>query len=255
MKPYYIYAPPFSWSSAGIIVMHRLAHELRNKGCEVYINTEEQNPNYPPINVLRHIDVDGIAVYPEIVHGNPFCCKNVVRYILHIPGYWGGPKTFNESDLLFVYDDEWNRVAGLNLPDERILTIMCVEEQHFPNYGWKRDRDYYFIGKGRNLNLHPQTAKFFGGKEDFKTTPQRKAMVDNLNKCKDFYTYDTACGINEIAGLCGANVVVIEDKDNINGYKMQSFILEKNIRMRYDDFNTRMHKHLDNFIKITQGRN
>lgn len=253
MKPYYIYAPPFNWSSAGIIVMHRLANELRKKGMEVYINVHEQNPNYEPIPVPDSIDVhNSIAVYPEIVWGNPYGADVVVRYILHIPGYWGGPKEFDENDLLFVVDDEWNRVSNLNLPPERVLAVRAVEEVDFPNYGWERDRDYFLVGKGKNLGLHPKDAIDFGERTAFQTPEQRKALVDNLNRCRNWYSYDVVCALNEIAALCGANITMYQDISDIK-YRPPKHLFEDGIREVYKKYNEIMYRQLDKFIEITQG--
>ena len=125
MKCYCVYAPPYTISSAGIIVMHRLAHELAERGMDVFMNTDRQNPKYPFLPLAHQWchrqREEKIAIYPEIVHGDPFYAGTVVRYILNVPGRCcNGPTSFPSSDLLYAYSFVWIKESGLPIPMDNI---------------------------------------------------------------------------------------------------------------------------------------
>ena len=87
-----IAAPSYNESIGGSIVLHKLCHilnkvgypsqlttlpKLNGNGTEFYINKEYDIP------IAENIDIENdIILYPEIIRGNPFGAKNVVRYIL-----------------------------------------------------------------------------------------------------------------------------------------------------------------------------
>ena len=96
-RPYYVEAPPYRRTSAGIKVLHLLCHTLNLIGEEAYVTTDSVNPalRTPTITaevVRRHLEagVEPIVVYPEVVKGNPRNARSVVRYLLNRAGMIGG---------------------------------------------------------------------------------------------------------------------------------------------------------------------
>lgn len=278
MKPYCIYAPSFRITSAGVIVMHRLAHELRNRGLEVYINTNIQNPAYPPLPVIgtfppknNQITDKFIAVYPEIIRGNPFGCRTVVRYILNVPGrYCHGPKSFAKSDILFVYGEEWNKLAKLGLPPERILFIPSIDLNEFYDMHVPRKGKLYFHGKNKKA-YHPitETALPLGGRTAFVSFESRKMLRERLNECELLYSYDNATAMIDIARLCGCPVMLIPDPSYPKvmpstisaaglcyvGDMPESLLMKSDmnkVRNGYIQAEKIMQDRLDGFIKVTK---
>ena len=84
-RPYYIDAPAYRRTSAGIRVMHLLCHALNSIGEEAYVYPTETNPtlNTPlvtPEISARHKAAgrEPIVIYPEVVPGNPRRAASVV---------------------------------------------------------------------------------------------------------------------------------------------------------------------------------
>jgi len=205
MKPYYVYSPPFDRSSGGIVVMHKIAKDLSSKGCEVHLKDVVLDKLYQTDwPNMAH----GIAIYPEIVHRNPFGCKTVVRILLSIPGMWGGPTDFSPYDLLYVYSKMFN--SKIHMPENRILYVPCLDLNVFYDQGKSRSWVGYYRGKGTQPDLHEIShASPLGGKESFRGEARQAALCDLLNRCRLLYVYDYCTCITDIARLCGCPVVVI----------------------------------------------
>ena len=161
MKPYFILAPPWDNVSAGGVVLHSLGQYLHHAGAEVYMGLQryEQNPNwiiFPCIDEYKDDRKDTIAIYPEILNDNPFQCGKTIRYLLHIPGYFGTPANFPSDDLLFVYSRFFNQ--RIKLPEERIVNIPCLNPDVFYDRNLVRRNKYFYIGKGR-INLDHENLK------------------------------------------------------------------------------------------------
>lgn len=146
--PYYIVAPDFRESSAGIWVLHALCHALNSAGHEAYlVAAGETNPDWitPVVDARiseRHAaaGLSPIAVYPEIVAGNPLEAKVVARYILNVPGFFTGEGMQEQpGDLLYYYSEQFigdQDPAGLDF-----LTLPTVDPALFrPDPDRPRDR-------------------------------------------------------------------------------------------------------------------
>jgi O-antigen biosynthesis protein len=266
MKPYYVSAPQFNLGSAGCVVMHRLAHELRLRGMEVYLSTRLQNPRYEALPVSNDWGHDAascphrpgsIAVYPEIVHGNPMGGSVVVRYILNKPGRFGGPASFPETDLLFVYSDFWNRESGLDLPEERVLMIPSWDTDTFFDMRLNREGCLHYRGKGRQPD-DPEASRYPSVSEMIRINVGPEGQIklrETLNRCERLYCYDNATVFAEIARLCGCEIILIPDpqfkgasQPKLPDTRDRSELIRANLWLEM-----RMQKRLDYFIEITQG--
>lgn len=111
-RPYYIDAPPYRRTSNGILILHRLCHELNNAGYEAYVSTNITNPDWWTPTLTDEVRArhkasqsNPIGIYPEIRTGNPFATPVVVRYLLNYPGLLGGPENFHASDYLLAFTE------------------------------------------------------------------------------------------------------------------------------------------------------
>ncbi|WP_164084910.1 glycosyltransferase [Pseudazoarcus pumilus] len=110
--PYYIVAPDYRDSSAGVRVMHHLCHMLNSCGEEAYVigaQSFDARLKTPPLSAsvsarhAREMRVP-IAVYPEIVSGNPLNSSVCVRYMLNKEGVINGNSMHaGPNDLFFYY--------------------------------------------------------------------------------------------------------------------------------------------------------
>lgn len=136
--PYYIASPNFAQNTSGPRMLHTLCHMLNELGYEAYITSEIASPwlHTPRLTseiVIKHKTTGRvpIAVYPEVVNGNPLQAKVVARWILNQAGHLGGDSTFASTELLF-YWDEWVLKGATNA--ERLF-FPSVDTRLFNAYG------------------------------------------------------------------------------------------------------------------------
>jgi hypothetical protein len=272
MRSYLIWAPAYDNASGGIVVLHRLAVELRKRGEKVFINTGVQNQKWPLIplmpNNMQTYD-KAIAVYPEILNGNPFYASTVVRWLLNIPGVCGGPASINDyekTDFFYIYDCLFNSKIGL--PEENILHCPHIDldvfyDKHLPRVG----RAVY-RGKGTQPDHPLANYPLIGGKESFRGDEGQARLCELLNRCSLLYVYDPATAITDIARLCGCPVVVIPDgsysKEDYGwttggiGYGVEeaaiarATINSEKMRADYEEVERKFQLQLTRFIELTQ---
>lgn len=119
--PYYLVAPAYRDTSSGIVSMHYLCHMLNLNGREAYIygtdvvNPALKTPLHDPMVARRHM-AEGkvpIAVYPEVVSGNPLGCAVVARYMLNFESFISGKgMEATASDLMFYYAERLAEARG-----------------------------------------------------------------------------------------------------------------------------------------------
>jgi GT2 family glycosyltransferase len=136
-SPYYIYAPDYTHSAAGIRCLHYLCHALNALGEEAYIaparikNPKLRTPALTEEVVLNHFRAGRtpIALYPEVISGNPFSAPIIARWLLNKPGHLGGEIQYNPYDLVFYFQD-WCLPDGM---EGEILTLSTVDFSIFNN--------------------------------------------------------------------------------------------------------------------------
>ncbi|MBN9424432.1 MAG: hypothetical protein BGO63_02315 [Candidatus Accumulibacter sp. 66-26] len=237
-RPYYIYAPDYVRISAGIKALHLLCHYLNKMGEEAYVHTQQTNlklrtPLLTDEVRKRHaaIDAQPIAVYPEILHGNPLNTKHVVRYILNHPGLLGGPKTFDDSELLICYHSEFqNDVSKIN--NQLILTTPTIDITIFNNEdnGHDDKRSGYLIYPGRYSKAREEHPDLFdkGTVITYQWPQTHEELAALLRKSTALYCFSNSAIAAE-AVLCGCPVVIMtspftvrpkdfHDPDKIDGF-------------------------------------
>lgn len=207
MKPYMIHTFPWYDGSAGEKVLHMLAKALWERfPNDTFVLADKQGKlNIPTVSQCSAPRVDCIGIYPEVTHGNPLECGTIVRYLLNVPGVFGGPASYLPTDVLFIYHQFFNNKVGL--PENRILTTPYVDTKVFYNMGLERAGRLYYQGHGRvygSLNV-PNIGNGWkhNGEEG------QKALAVTLNKCELLYSFDSITAMYEIARLCGCPVIIM----------------------------------------------
>ncbi|MER2541395.1 MAG: hypothetical protein ABTQ26_19310 [Azonexus sp.] len=217
-RPYYILAPDYARQSAGTRAMHLLCHLLNRSGEEAYIATRItapglQTPLLTPEIELRHKKADArpIAIYPEIVFGNPLNVRSIARLILNHPGLINGPQSFPESELLFFYNPEY----ATTLPERppHLLQIPLIDTTLFNNDENPRDgnRSGILIYPGRfdeATERHPEL--FNHGTvitSEWPNTHPELACL--LRSSKYLYCFSNSA-IAQESVLCGCPVIFME---------------------------------------------
>lgn len=230
MSPYVVVTPPYYDSSNGVRVLHRLVHELRERGYKAYC-TAKPNPlwNEKKVNP-DDITQDFIVVYPEIFLGNPLGLHKIVRWALNKPGALDGTGREFKDGLQFSWYKKYL--------DKPLLTINTIEPELFTK-GTNNQFDCFYVNKGRSKKRLPELE----GLREIVNLPSRKAYSDLLKQTRIVYTYDDDSQLIYEAMLCGCRVIVVPEK-----IELDKKIYDK----RYLEYNKLHKSQLDNFIKLTQ---
>lgn len=154
--------------------------------------------------VFPKIDKNTIVVYPDIVFGNFFHAKNVVRWLLYYNRY--DYSSYGKDDLFYAFREEFN---DLNLnPEKNILNIAHFDLELYRKYNYeKRHGKCYVIRKGKDRDDLPN--KFDGIVID---DLSEKEKVKVLNISEYCICYDTQTAYSTIAAICGCISIVVPEK-------------------------------------------
>jgi glycosyltransferase involved in cell wall biosynthesis len=218
--PYYIYAPDYRRTSAGVRVMHMLCDALMRSGHEAYVTGNVLNPELMTphltdevVKLHRAQGLEPVTVYPEIVDGNPLNARVVARYLLNRPGFIEGSGKFGEEDILYAYSRD---LLMPGIPDDRVmmlppfdLTVFC-----FPDSPEKRmsGKVCYYRGRHGDLYIDPSLLPPDAVEITAQWPASWEEMADLFQQCETFY----CCGSSALgaeAALCGCLCVVIVDED------------------------------------------
>lgn len=240
MKKFIIYAPPYDENSGGSIALHKICHLLNSSGREAfiypYLPTFEicvsninnidyyRNQIYSNINSSYNFvtnknfitpvifpnaeDVaseDMIVIYPEITAGNPLKAKNVVRWMLHTPGFHTGEIHFGNNELYFFHGE--NNRNGFCHPFSHISNVM-LDIMHIPTdlYAGSSNNKKgiaYCIRKNKNPNfIHDLDGSIcIDGKSHLE-------ISKIFAQCKTFISYDPYTLYSTLAVISGCESIV-----------------------------------------------
>ena len=278
-RPYYIDAPAYRRTSAGIRVLHLLCHALNSIGEEAYLYPTETNPalNTPlvtPELIERHkaASREPIVVYPEVVPGNPRKAASVVRYVLNRAGLLGGDSVYADTELIFGF--------GLNaLPDgaapQNILFLPPIDTAIFNNqdnpYDHQRSGTLLYPGRHQAaLSQYPQLAAE-ATLITYSWPESHEALAELLRRSEVVYCFESTAIAAE-AALCGCPAVILpspffngvalsEAEIGRNGIALNDSPEEVAFAQRtvgkmwdaYQAAETRFWSQLDHFVATTQA--
>lgn len=152
---------------------------------------------------LPIVDHKTIVVYPEIVYGNFFHARKVVRWFLSYNRY--DQNAYGENDLFFTYRDVFND-SKFNPENRRLCTpYFNLELYKKTNYG-NRSGKCFVIRKGKN---RPDLPKDFDGIIIDEMLEEEKVAV--FNECEYCISYDTQTAYTTIAAICGCTSIVVPE--------------------------------------------
>lgn len=157
---------------------------------------------------------DYIIIYPEVIWGNPFRIKNVVRWLLYHHKYYEDKNTFDKDDYFISYRKIFNDPI-LN-PRLNTLLISNFDKSLYRQYNYsERKGNCYIVRKG--INREDLPAQFDG--PIFNNNMSDEEFVKILNECKYCYSYDTQTFYCSIAAVCGCiPIVILEPGKEISDY-------------------------------------
>lgn len=206
-----VLAPDYTGGSGGSVALHRLCDLLNARGCDASIVPLEAagivNPSWrtPVIERTGALPDDTIAIYPEVVVGNPLGARRVVRWLLNRPGRLNGGRAMQEraEDLLVAYDPQIDR----SLP---VLWVPIID----PTVFFPKDRPgrgrLLWIGKGevpseldRSVTTHVT-----------RSWPATKAdLADALRAADVFVTCDWLTALIGESLMCATPVVLVDGQE------------------------------------------
>lgn len=197
---YLIWAPVYDSTSGGIIVLHRLCHELRKIGQEAYVTTDKLSSDLDTPTLNKPIE-NFTVIYPEIVFGNPLNAPHIVRWVLNKPGLIGGPKTYGPEENVYTFSKLFYKTD-----DDHVLMLPPLDLNVFYDKGEVRNQGLFYVGKGGatpRLDI-PGLLEITRG-----TAQNPQNLSDILNHATVLYCYDNITAMADIARLCGCPVCII----------------------------------------------
>jgi GT2 family glycosyltransferase/glycosyltransferase involved in cell wall biosynthesis len=272
--PYYIYGLDYQQSSAGIRVLHYLCHALNELGEEAYISADVtsqflRTPKLTKKVISKHAQAGRvpIAVYPEIVAGNPFKAHLVARWLLNKVGHLGGEAYYELNEMLFVYQKKYAPEGWVSHP----LYVPAVDGRIFNNLDNSCD------GERKGACFYAHKYLVFGGVlthhvigatslcQDILRSHEE--IADILRHSEVLYCYEPSAIVTE-ALYCGCPVVIIPSDYIANNYDYQ-YLKGPGVEVAFDEnalaraketlneFNVRLHSvhaelTLRKFVDLTQ---
>lgn len=225
-----VYAPSFDENGGGVIALHKLCDLLNKNGEKAFLvpflrkeysliniirvfknilfyKTSKSLRTPVSYNILQNYGDEFVVIYPEIVSGNPLNAKNVVRWLLHKPGFHTGEINYGKNDIYFFYQVIFND-STLNPYDDHLLTVLWVRDEIYKqtNFG-ERKGVCYMLRKGKNRKIIHDTENSIlldGRSHD--------EVAKAMNECEYFISYDMETMYSQYAVLCGCKSVVIPEK-------------------------------------------
>jgi GT2 family glycosyltransferase len=215
---YYVFAPDYRTNAAGIRALHYLCHALNESGHEAYVypatvlNPYLRTPRLQPEIVLNHYATGRtpIAVYPEVVPGNPMHAPLVARWLLNKPGHLGGDKAYAKNETIFYFDpwvvkDTDLRAWHLKVPlvDRRVFN-----NENNPDDHRRRGACYYahkFLAAGGKVRDEHRNGAVSLCQDQF-IGPEEIAAI--LRRSEVLYCYEQSSIIAESL-YCGCPVVIV----------------------------------------------
>ncbi len=280
-RRYIIFAPSYSEISGGSIVLHKLCALLNDLGYESYLyplfNTFELNNVNSIYTCFRYIKSkllfslkkyeinmnfntpifkggmsfitdDDIVIYPEITFGNPLQAKNVVRWLLHQPGFHTGNIYYGKGELYFKFNsaiDDFNYPNSITSEINLKIIHYPLEHYNMENTSFLREGTAYCLRKGKHKkNQHDLEDSILIDDKSHKEVSKIFKKIDT------FISYDTYTAYSIFAVLCGCKSIVVPD-DNITKEEWYPNDNDRN-GIAYG-FNNKEIEHATNTAKLVQS--
>ena len=210
------YSPLYLPNLGGIKCVYNMAksiNEINHPNIQAKMfgihNKTYTNPLCNEIIYYHELHDNCIAVYPEVVRGNPLNCKNVVRWILLALGY-ETPHSIKDSwgpnDIIY----NWEKTASNN----NILRKHVIDPIFTRTNPNRRTYNCVLIKKGRlinsnSMNRHPAHCILLDTITEDTLHFKEAQLCSIFNNCKFLFTYDIKTMWIIYALFCGCAVVIL----------------------------------------------
>lgn len=230
-----IYTPPWDENVGGFIALHALCARLNQLGYEAAL-WPAWKPVLPPrtwpqlrswasyllkgrfarrfrtgpfrARIGRWGDLEqAIAIYPEIVAGNPLRAGKVVRWLLYPPGAHSGVVNYASGDLVMFFNEAF--VGGdIQFDPARLLRVVYQSPVYRQSNFGPRSGSCVIFRKGRHRvpDQHPAGAI----NVDDLSHQERAGVFNEVRYC---YCYDLYTYYSVYAAVCGCTPIIIPEAD------------------------------------------
>jgi hypothetical protein len=220
-----IYSFNYDWKSGGNLVLHELGKILsQDYTTYVFGTTTVFDSKAICVNIDKAkeiaIEDNVITIYPEVISGNPFNAKNVVRYVLYYPGWHAGDKQYSNNELIITYYNEY--VKDTKYDNAFVLTVLNPKLNIMRNHNKKRNKIGLLVRKCKDFDYKMNLLNQY---KHLLKLPVI-SIDDEINKCTDirnlskiyntislFISFDPHTYHSTMAALCGCTSVVIPSKE------------------------------------------
>lgn len=155
---------------------------------------------------------DTVVIYAEIMAGNPLSAKNVVRWLLHDPGFHSGHIYYEMGELYFRFNSAVKPfVFPGSTTSEQFLTVVQYPLDLYNLDGAlpesERRSTAYCLRKGG----HKPIAHDLSNSVCIDQLPHEE-VAKIFKRVTHFYCYDTLTAYYHLAAVCGCKVVIIPDE-------------------------------------------
>ena len=230
-NPFYVYAPRWIESSAGIKALHLLCHALNEIGESAFlVICEETHSNRPRVNGLLKTPVltqevadahfnarlTPITIYSETISGNPIGSPFVVRFIGNYLGLLGGPVDFPKNDFIVAYSEKLSQHTATMLNRKDIFTLFfhAIDPRSFTVHNEKEEFLLLYAAKYRIFNKEPNfdcNLRVIEIQRDGPHAQSREEVLYLLGKAKGLVTFENSA-ISMEAILSGTPVIAIKNE-------------------------------------------
>ena len=250
LKPKYIIATPsYTPESGGIMALHQLCH-LLNEISEAYVfpfprgsiinhlnlnhieNLVKQekilSQNFttsPDLNTplfSGNIDLDrAVAIYPEIVFGNPFQFKNVARWILYHAGFHRKMSCTSYGEVEFKFDKDYagSTIDGFSEASDIILHILMPRKPEYQTLTNNINKNYEYLHSNKKGTAYCiRKGKFYSHpliQEDSICIDGKNSQETReiMTKVKYFVSFDPYTYYSSMAVVYGCHSLVLPSLD------------------------------------------
>ena len=215
--PYFVYAPRWIDSSAGIKALHFLCHSINMMGHKSFlVMTEAPHLGEPRINpnlntpILNQEISDSyfkagikpVVVYSETIPGNPLNASFVVRYLMNYSGALGGQRIFQEDEYVMAFSKKIaeDYAAVTETEEPRVLFLPPIDPREFSRTIHKEPYQVVYAGKYRSFVGKPPTVGTLPTVEIFRDGPKmqsRDQVKEILKNATILYAFENSSIVTE----------------------------------------------------------
>jgi hypothetical protein len=218
---YLVFAPPLVTSSAGIRYLHNLVDDIRMMGFRAnFVNDIDYKVLGKPIKsyeeIYGRIDYSKalmevrfgkvVAIYPEVVCGNPLGASRVVRLVANKPGYLGGDRVYHDSEKVYLYSKYYSTHVKNEISGFLYNPMLEINVWTYSNKG-ERPLKLFYVGKGKFTEGYTGSDYI----EITRSNPTRAELPALFNRASHIVVFDNSTALIQEAALCGCIPIVIPD--------------------------------------------